>query len=128
MKSIFVFFLNCFVNISNILLILGRNFPLATDSTSSTSTLGLFENKLTSPSTSALVIPSTSGSSSLGISGCQKKVSPMKERYVPSNTMPDSFRTYRGRGFAQSSDSEDSNASYLHSCEHCSSCSDSEFG
>lgn len=101
--------------------------PTPNESTSGTSALGAFENKLSLPSTSSLAIPSTSGSSSLGISSCQKKVSPLKERYVPSNIMPDSFRTYRGRGMAQSSDSEDSNASYVHSCA-CSSCSDSEFG
>lgn len=104
----------------------GRNNTLASDPTSSTPVLG-FDNKLNSTSSSALAVPSTSGTSTIGTSGCQKKVSPLKERYVPSNVMPDSFRTYRGRGMAQSSDSEDSNASYMHSCE-CSSCSDSDFG
>ncbi|XP_031626751.1 bromodomain-containing protein 1 [Contarinia nasturtii] len=104
----------------------GRN-SLATDSTSSTPTLSVFDNKLTSPSTSSLAVPSTSASASIGMSCCQKKVSPTKERYVPSSVMPDSFRTYRGRGMAQSSDSEDSNISHMHSCE-CSSCSGSEFG
>lgn len=105
----------------------GRSNSQATDSASSTPVLGGFDSKLATPSTSTLAVPSTSGSCSLGMGGCQKKVSPTKERYVPSNVMPDSFRTYRGRGMAQSSDSEDSNASYMHSCE-CSSCSGSEFG
>lgn len=105
---------------------LGRN-PVASDSTNSTPTLSAFDTKHTSTSTSSLAVPSTSGSACTGSGGCQKKVSPSKERYVPSNVMPDSFRTYRGRGLAQSSDSEDSNISNMHSCE-CSSCSGSEFG
>lgn len=106
---------------------LGRSNPLATEPANSTPALASFDNKLATPSTSAMAIPSTSGTTSICGSGCTKKVSPTKERYVPSNVMPDSFRTYRGRGMAQSSESEDSNASYLHSCE-CSSCSGSEFG
>lgn len=113
----------------------GRKDTLASDSTSSTPTLGTFDSKLTVPSTSSssLAVPSTSGTTTHththmhGSSGCQKKISPTKERYVPSNIMPDSFRTYRGRGIAQSSDSEDSNVSDMHSCE-CSSCTGSEFG
>lgn len=57
-----------------------------------------------------------------------RKLSPFKERYVPSSTMPDSFRTYRGRGIVQSSDSDDSRMSCTHSA--CSSCSGSgsDFG
>lgn len=58
--------------------------------------------------------------------GSHRKSSPMKERYVPSNIMPDSFRTYRGRGLEQSSDSDDSNIEYSRSS--CSSCSMGESG
>lgn len=56
-----------------------------------------------------------------GSGGSHRKSSPMKERYAPSTTMPDSFRTYRGRGMDQSSDSDDSNIDFSHSS--CSSCS-----
>lgn len=102
---------------------------MAAEPSESAPALGSFDSKLAKPSTSSLAVPSTSGATTSGIcgSGCSKKVSPTKERYVPSNVMPDSFRTYRGRGMTQSSESEDSNASYMQSCE-CSSCSGSEYG
>lgn len=60
--------------------------------------------------------------------GLHKKLLPLKERYVPANTMPDSFRMYRGRGLGQSSDSDESHMSFTHSS--CSSCSGSgsDFG
>lgn len=103
----------------------GRNNSLTSESGASALPLSTFDNKLnSSPTASALGIASSGGSSSIG--NFQKKISPLKERYVPSNTMPDSFRTYRGRGIAQSSDSDDSNMSCVHS--ECSSCSGSEFG
>lgn len=86
-----------------------------------------FDSKNGASNASSLAVPSTS-SSSAGMNSFQKKISPIaKERYVPSNIMPDSFRTYRGRGIAQSSESDDSmNMSCMHS--ECSSCSGSEFG
>lgn len=89
--------------------------------------IGNLNSKGSSSGASSLAIPSTS-SSSAGLNNLSKKISPIaKERYAPSSIMPDSFRTYRGRGMAQSSDSEDSmNMSCMHS--ECSSCSGSEFG
>lgn len=113
--------------LNNIVRFSGRNNPLAAEPSDKAPALGSFDSKLATPSTSSLAVPSTSGTSGVCGSGCSKKVSPTKERYVPSNVMPDSFRTYRGRGKDQSSDSEDSQASYMHSCE-CSSCSGSEYG
>lgn len=86
---------------------------------SSLSTSAFLEGKLNDPQT-ALNAGTTTGCSS------HRKSSPMKERYVPSNIMPDSFRTYRGRGLEQSSDSDDSNIDYSHSS--CSSCSGGESG
>lgn len=94
-----------------------RNSSLASEAGS---TLANFDNKHNSSSASSLAMASTSS-----IGNFQKKISPIKERYVPSNTMPDSFRMYRGRG-KQSSESDDSNMSCMHS--ECSSCSGSEFG
>lgn len=89
--------------------------------TSSLSTSAFLEGKANNAQANERMnaAPTTSGSS-------HRKSSPMKERYVPSNIMPDSFRTYRGRGLEQSSDSEDSNMDYSHSS--CSSCSGGESG
>lgn len=101
----------------------GRNNSLTSEPGTSGS-LSAFDGKMNNSPTSTLAIASTSGSASMN--SFQKKISPLKERYVPANTMPDSFRTYRGRGMTQSSDSEDSNMSCVHS--ECSSCSGSEFG
>lgn len=99
----------------------GRNSSFNSEAGSGTAH-GNFDK---TPSGSSLAIPSTSSAS---IGNFQKKISPIaKERYVPSNVMPDSFRTYRGRGLAASSESDDSmNMSCMHS--ECSSCSGSDFG
>lgn len=103
----------------------GRNNSLTSEG--GAETLGNLSNNKSSSGASVLAVPSTSSSSS-GLNNLSKKISPIaKERYAPSSIMPDSFRTYRGRGMAQSSDSEDSmNMSCMHS--ECSSCSGSEFG
>lgn len=103
----------------------GRNNSLTSEG--GAESLGNSSNSKSSSGASVLAVPSTSSSSS-GLNNISKKISPItKERYAPSNIMPDSFRTYRGRGMTQSSDSEDSmNMSCMHS--ECSSCSGSEFG
>lgn len=101
---------------------LTRNNSLASDGASSHH--GNYEKTRNSPSTSAaaMAMPSTS---SAGISGMHKKCSMSRDRYASSNVIPDSFRTYRGRG-GQSSESDASHLSCMHS--ECSSCSGSEFG
>lgn len=101
---------------------LTRNNSLASDGASSHH--GNHEKTRNSPSTSAAAIamPSTS---SIAISGMHKKCSMTRERYASSNLIPDSFRTYRGRG-GQSSESDASHLSCMHS--ECSSCSGSESG
>lgn len=86
---------------------------------SSLSTSVFLEGKANNSQTALNAGPTTSGTS-------HRKSSPMKERYVPSNVMPDSFRTYRGRGREQSSDSDDSQIDYSHSS--CSSCTGDESG
>lgn len=86
---------------------------------SSLSTSAFLDGKANNTPSALNVGPSISG-------GSHRKSSPTKDRYVPSSIMPDSFRTYRGRGREQSSDSDDSNIDYSHSS--CSSCSGGESG
>lgn len=84
---------------------------------------GNYDKTRQSPGTSAMAGPSTSG---MAIGGLHKKSSLVRDRYAPSSTMPDSFRTYRGRGRLSS----ESDASHMSCIMHseCSSCSGTEFG